>query len=174
MESATMKSVSMEDLINNLMLVDTDPHRFLHMANEYVRQHPSDAGGYFTRHHAWDALGQKDRALQDLDTSLSLEPHWTAHDDRGRILKDLGQYAEAVVAFNRAEAADPEAWSTSFGPARRAECHARLGNLRGALADARRLRDDHWTPGQLGLIPGTKSDVIRRIREIARNPRRTG
>jgi tetratricopeptide (TPR) repeat protein len=162
-----MRPVSKDDLSNHLALIGTDPRQFLQIANEYVRQHPTDSDGYFTRHHASDALGRKDLAVQDLDAGLQLEPHWTAYDDRRRILKDLGRYAEAITAFNQAESAEPEAWPTSFSLVRRAECQARLGNLGAALADCDRLPEDDWTPGQLGLIPGTKSEVIRCIQKLA-------
>ena len=149
-------------------LLKSDPHRFLALVQEHVRQRPSDPIGYFRRHHAWESVGRRDLALKDLDHCLSLEPDWITFLARGRLLRDMGRYRDAIADFDRAEAANPESWPTALGPLYRADCHARLGNETAALADCARLPDDHWTPGVFGTPAGDKQQVTTKIRDIAR------
>jgi tetratricopeptide (TPR) repeat protein len=149
-------------------LLRSDPDRYLALVQTYVQEHPSDPVGYFRRHHAWERLGRRDLALKDLDHCLRLEPDWITFLARGRLLRDMGRYENAISDFNRAEAADPEAWPTALGPLYRADCYARLGNEAAALADCARLPDDHWTPGVFGTPAGDKHEVTAEIREIAR------
>ena len=86
-------------------------------------------------------------------------------------LRALKRYREALDDYNRAEATDTEEWRGGFGRLYRAECHARLGNEKAALEDCAALRDDHWTPGHLG-IAGNKQEVAEELRRLARQARK--
>ena len=152
-------------------LLKSDPQKFLALVQEQIRQNPGDPIGYFRRHHAWESLGRPDLALKYINHSLSLEPHWMTFLERGRLLRDMARYRDAIADFDRSEVADPESWSTSVAPLYRADCHARLGNETAALADCARLPDDHWTPGLFGMPAGNKQEVTAKIREIARQHR---
>ncbi len=167
-----MSKRSDADLVENHDLLRSDPERYLALANAFVRQNPSHPDGYFSRHYAWMSLGRPDLALEDLDKSLSLEPHHVTLRSRGNVLRRLGRYAEAVDDFNRSEALDTTAWKEAYGPLFRAECHARLGNEAAALADCAQLPPDHWTPGLHGAPAGTKAEVIAEIRSLAASAKR--
>jgi tetratricopeptide (TPR) repeat protein len=108
-----------------------------------------------------------DLALQDLNTSIALEPNDTSFMSRGEILRDLGRYEEALDDLKRSEAMDAESWKVEFGPLFRADCHARLGNEAAAMASLADLRDDYWTPGFLGFPAGGKSVVAEEIHRRA-------
>jgi tetratricopeptide (TPR) repeat protein len=116
-------------------------------------------------------LAQYDLALADLNKALALKPHWIFYESRGDVLRALGRYQEALDDYNRAEAADTERWRGGFGRLYRAECHARLGNEKAGLEDCAALRDDHWTPGHLG-IAGNKQQVAQELRRLARQARK--
>ena len=169
-----MTKVTHEDLSAQFKLRDTDPQKYLELADQLVEQNPSDSSAYFSRHQAWTRLGRYDRALVDLDKSLSIEPHYVTYRARGNLLRKLGRYREAIEDFNRSEALMPEVWSIQFGPLFRAECHARLGNEEAAMADCASLPDDHWTPGLHGAPAGDREEVAAELRRLAakalRNP----
>ena len=155
-----------------MLLLRTDPKRYLELAEGYVLANPDSSSGYFDRYQAHRRLGQYDLALADLNKVLALEPHWIAYESRGNVLRALGRYREALDDFNRAEATDPERWRGSFGWLFRADCHARLGNEKAALEDCAMLRDDHWTPGPSGAPAGTKQEVAYELRRLAREARK--
>lgn len=156
-----------DDIDRQFRLRRTDPERFLELMNQLVEQKPDDANAYFARHQAWSRLGLLDLALADLDKSLTLEDDYTTHEARGRMLHDLGRYAEAVDAYNRSERLDPTEWKGGFGPLFRADAHARVGNEAAALADCETLPEDHWTPGLFGAPEGTKQEVAEELRRRA-------
>jgi hypothetical protein len=162
-----MRKVTSEELLEQHGLLRTEPQRFLALVDQLIQQDPSNPHPYFSRHNAWMRLGRPDLALRDLDTSLRLKSRHGAFEARGNVLRALGRHEEAIKDFDRSEAMDPERWADGFGSLFRAECHARLGNEQAALADCRRLRDDHWTPGLLGAPAGNKSEVIAEIRRLA-------
>lgn len=144
-----------------------DPERFLELTNQLVEQHPQDANAYFARHQAWENLGLLQLALADLDKSLALEDHYVTHGARGKILRGLGRYRDAIEAYDRSEALDSTQWIGGFGPLFRADCHARLGDEAAALADCDAMPDDHWTPGFFGLPAGSKQEVSAELRRRA-------
>lgn len=155
-------------------LLRTDPERYLAIANERVAQSPNDADTYFSRHFAWRALGQLNLALSDIDRSLELERHLVTLRVRGRLLREMGRYDEAIAAFDESEAMDPKEWVDASGPLFRADCYARLGKVEEALADCAKLREDHWTPGVFGTPAGNKKEVTAEIRRMALTVRRAG
>ncbi|MDC6695523.1 hypothetical protein, partial [Leclercia adecarboxylata] len=75
--------------------------------------------------------------------------------------------AEAIADFNRAESLDREDWLGGFGPIRRAECHARLGNVDAALADCADIDEEHWMPGVCGILPGDKAAIVAEVKRLA-------
>lgn len=161
------KIITHDDVDRQFHLLRSDPERFLELTNKLVEQHPTDANAYFVRHQAWSRLGCFDLALADLDTSLGLENHFVTHDARGKVLRDLGRYREAIDAYNRSERMDPIQWRGGFGALFRADCHARLGDETAALADCETMPDDHWTPGMFDLPAGNKQEVAAELRRRA-------
>ncbi|HEV8015186.1 MAG TPA: hypothetical protein VGP48_06615 [Stellaceae bacterium] len=161
-----------DDLEREMLLLRTDPKRYLELAEERILASPDSSGGYFDRYQAHHRLGQYDLALADLNKALALKPHWIVYEARGNVLRALKRYQEALDDYNRAEATDTERWRGGFGRLYRAECHARLGNEKAALEDCAALRDDHWTPGHLGGIAGNKQQVAEELRRLARQARK--
>ena len=162
-----MPEMTHDDLMQHFNLMFTEPHRYLALVQEFIRQHPESADGYFSRHQVWEELGRYELALEDLNRSLSLEEHWIVSMVRGCIHRQLGDYAAALCDYDRAAVLDREEWLGSPGPLFRADCHARLGNETAALADCALLPDNHWTPGLSGAPAGTKADVIAAVRYLA-------
>lgn len=168
-----MSKITHEDLSEHFALLRSDPEKYLELANQLVRQDPSDSDAYFSRHQAWNQLGRYDLAMADLDKSLSIEPHHVTYRARGNLLRKLGLYQEAIEDFNRSEVLMPEVWPVQFGPLFRAECHARLGNEEAALADCASLPDNHWTPGLHGAPAGDKQEVATELCRLAAAARRS-
>ena len=52
----------------------SDSQRYMQIADEWIGNDPSDADTYFGRHIAWRNLGELGRALDDINTSIKLEP----------------------------------------------------------------------------------------------------
>jgi tetratricopeptide (TPR) repeat protein len=150
-----------------------DPQGYLEYAHALVARNPADADAYIERSWAWDTIGHKDMALEDMDRAVALDPRMGTHELRAYVLRDLGRYREALDDLNRAEACDPQLWATGYGLLFRADCHARLGDEAAALADCARLRDDHWTPGMMGAPKGTKAKVAEELRRRAAAARST-
>lgn len=169
-----MRTLNDYDIKEQVELLRSDPQKYLALANELVRQNPSDSGAYWDRYSAWHKLGRNDLALQDLNKSLELKRTPSRLINRGELHRELVQYSEAIKDFDEAETLDPELWIGSFGSLYRADCHARLGNEKAALADCARLPEDHWTPGLDGTPKGNKQQVIAEIRRRAAAAKRGG
>jgi tetratricopeptide (TPR) repeat protein len=160
-----------DELKRQMLILRRDPKRYLQLAEERILANPDGSSGYFDRYQAHFRLAQYDLALVDLDKVLALKPHWIVYESRGNVLRALKRYQEALDDYNRAEATDTEGWRGGFGRLYRAECHARLGNEKAALDDCAALREDHWTPGHLG-IAGNKQEVAEELRRLARQARK--
>jgi tetratricopeptide (TPR) repeat protein len=168
-----MSSVTYDDLSTHFSLLRTAPEKFLAMADEFIKNNPDHGGGYFSRHFAWANLGDTEKALADLDTYYSLEPHVVVPFEKGRLLHSRGRYAEAIQSFDLVQAMDPT-WAEGPGPLYRADCYARLGNEDAALADCSTLREDHFYPyGLSGTPRGNKQQVTEEIRRRAAEARRS-
>lgn len=77
-------------------------------------------------------LGQHERALEDFDRALTLNPRYIeAHIHRGIVLSELGRPADAEAAFRSAASHDGP---TATGYSRHVA--SRLANLHAAVADA--------------------------------------
>jgi tetratricopeptide (TPR) repeat protein len=146
-----------EELKYRHQLKRADPEKALAPYDEDIRRDPADSHAYFGRHQVWEQLGRYDRAMDDLNTSMALQPDSVTFKARGNLYRKLADYRSAIADFDRAKALDPEHFADSWGPLFRAECPARLGNEAAALADCARLREDHWTPGLLGAPPATRT-----------------
>jgi tetratricopeptide (TPR) repeat protein len=170
-----MADVTYEDLETKFDLLKRQPEKFLELANEFLKKNPKHAGGYFSRHYAWQRLGQSQRALDDLDTSLTLEPHATTYRAKGRVLYLMKHYEKAIEAFTKSRAMNHAMWIDSYGPLYRADCYANLGDEASALADCSLLKNDHFLPyGLSGTPRGNKQDVIEEIRRRVANARASG
>jgi tetratricopeptide (TPR) repeat protein len=161
-----------DDIEERFKLLRTHPEKYLAFAQELVGANPESPDAYYYRYQAYDALGYYELALVDLDKVLSLAPHSVVYDAKARVLAALGRYREALDNYNRAEALDPEGWAGAFGHLFRADCYARLGNEKAALADCAELSDDHWTPGPYGAPAGNKNEVAYELRRLARESRK--
>jgi tetratricopeptide (TPR) repeat protein len=163
----TAKKVTRDDFSEHFALLRSEPEKYLELADEFIKQNPDDAHGYFTRHWAWKRLGRLDLALADLDRSVRIEAHSATFRARALVHRAMNRYCEAIQDFDQSLAMDQQAWMDDFSALFRADCHARLGNLEAALADCEALRDDHWTPGVFGAPAGTKAEVTAEIRRMA-------
>jgi len=162
-----MSPITFDDLEKNFSLLRKSPEKYLELANEFVKNNPDHAGGYFRRHFAWENLGHVELALQDLRTAHKLDPKNVDYYALGRVLHSARRFSEAIGFLNFAEQGDPS-WRQGPGPLYRADCYARLGNETAALADCACLNDDHFLPYSLFDLPkGDKQQVIAEIRRRA-------
>ena len=154
-------------------LLRTDPQRYLRVVNQWIAENPKNWHAYFDRHVYWMKLGEPQRALDDLNKVIELEPEPVAFIMRGEVYRFLGQYQKAVVDYAHAEALDPDDWQDNgFALLYQADAHAHLGNEAAALACCARLGDDFWTPGMNNTPPGGKAEIAQKLRQIAADARR--
>jgi tetratricopeptide (TPR) repeat protein len=156
-------------------LLRADPQAYLRLVNERIRENPKNSHAYFDRHSAWMHLGEPQRALDDLNRVIELDPDVISYMSRGEVHRHLGQYDKALADFGRGEAIDPINWEKGivFGLLFQADCHAQLGDEEKALDSCARLPDDFWTPGLFGAPAGNKSDIADKLRRVAADARRT-
>jgi tetratricopeptide (TPR) repeat protein len=139
----------------------------------WIADNPANAHAYFDRHFAWMELGEPQRALDDLNVVIQLNPQPVAFWSRGEVYRLMGEYEKALEDFDRAEQIDPAQWTEdAFGLLVQADCHARLGNEAAALACCARLHDDFWTPGIEGAPGGGKAEIAETLRRMAADARR--
>jgi tetratricopeptide (TPR) repeat protein len=63
---------------------------------------PTDAEGYFNRGNACSKAGHYERAIQDFDEAIELDPEYAeAYYNRGLAYMNLKQYEEAIPDFDR-------------------------------------------------------------------------
>jgi tetratricopeptide (TPR) repeat protein len=156
-----------KDLDDAFELLRSDPERSLEICQRYVDAHPNDANGYFSRFKAWRQLGNKEKALADINRVLELESNSGGYSARGVFFHGFGEYQRAIEDLTKARELDEEEWKGSLDPLFRADCYARLGRLNEALADCAFIEDDHWTPGLKGLPAGNKAEFIAEIKRRA-------
>jgi tetratricopeptide (TPR) repeat protein len=144
-----------------------NPSRSLEICQRYVSAHPSDANGYYSRFNAWDALGERDKALADINRVLELDPNMGGYASRGKFFRRTGQYRRGLEDLSRARELDEDTWKTSLYPLERADCYARLGHLDEAVADCSYIPDDWWMPSIDGLPGGNKQEIINEIKRRA-------
>jgi tetratricopeptide (TPR) repeat protein len=165
---------TVEEAKNLHDLCRKDPQRYLGIVNAWLSDDPQSHRALFDRHRAWMNLGEPHRALADLDSLMEISPNPTAYLARGEVHRHLGEYERAIEDFARCEAMIPEEWcEVGFGLLFEADCRARLGDLKGALACCARLPDDFWTPGLYGAPAGDKTAIEPALRQIAASARRS-
>ena len=141
-------------------LLRSDPHRYLELAHEIVRQNPTRPHRVFRRQQATSELGHHELALADVDTAIALsEPHILLHNLRGLVLRNLNRHQEAVEEFGRGRELDARKLGSHLRAFIPGTFPCSLGNLDEALADCAALPEDHWTPGLFGAPAGTKQEV---------------
>ncbi|XP_040275414.1 tetratricopeptide repeat protein 31 [Bufo bufo] len=79
----------------------------LHYYTEAVRINPSEYRFLGNRSYSHERLGHYKEALQDAEKSLELQPHFIkGHFRKGKALKGLKRYSEAITAFQRVLSCD--------------------------------------------------------------------
>jgi len=156
-----------KELDDAFELLRSDPQRSLEVCQRYVAEHPDDANGYFSRFNAWQELGEREKALADINKVLELDPNSGGYSSRGVFFRSLGDFRQAIEDFTHARELDEEEWKGSLDPHFRADCYARLGRLDEALSDCAYIEEDHWTPGLMGLPAGNKQEFIEEIKRRA-------
>jgi tetratricopeptide (TPR) repeat protein len=97
----------------NALLTLARPQEALVCFDGVLAREPRQAEALLSRGTALAALDRPERALADFDAALALG-HPNAHYNRGNALFELGRYADAVMAFDRAlilAPDNPQAWS---------------------------------------------------------------
>jgi tetratricopeptide (TPR) repeat protein len=149
-------------------LCQSNPQGYLQIMDEWIRQNPRDANAYFSRHYGWLKLGVPDRALDDLNKVIEIDPSQSAYLARGKVLRQIGDLRGAIGDYEKGEALNPAEWKNdAVGPYFQADCHARLGDEATALAYCRMLPNDFWTPGLFGAPAGGKTEIAAELRAIA-------
>lgn len=109
-------------------------------------------------------LGEPQRALDDLDKAIEIEPSQIRFWSRGDVSRHTGDYVQARDDYARAEAIDPANWERDAFPLLyQADVHARLGDEVSALSCCARLPEHFWTPGHNGLPPGGKAEIAKEL-----------
>lgn len=153
-------------------ILEVDPQRYLRIINQWIERNPENSHAYFSRHFAWMKIGEPQRALDDLNKVIELDPCPVSLFSRGEVYRHIGEYEKALADFARGEAVDPEDWwSGGFGPLYQADVHARLGNEAQALACCARIPDYFWTPGIDGTPGGGKAEIADALRRRAAEAR---
>jgi tetratricopeptide (TPR) repeat protein len=156
-------------------LLKSNPEKYLQNMNDRIRSDPTDAYAYYGRHFAWLRLDKPQKALDDLNKVMQLDPDQSTLFSRGKVHRQLGNYRDAIGDFDHAERLDPALWENdAMGPYYQADCHARLGNESAALACCSRLPDNFWTPGLRGAPAGDKLEISAELRRTAARARLRG
>jgi tetratricopeptide (TPR) repeat protein len=109
-----------------------DYYGAVHLLDEILESGRRFADVYHLRGISLSLLGQPDRALEDFDRALSLNPRYIdALVHRGVILVELGRTAEADASFQRA-ASLGQVGNNGFSR----PVSSRLANLHASLGDA--------------------------------------
>lgn len=163
-----------EQLIFEMRRLDSDPEACLKLANEYVRQLPSDSFSYFNRQSVYRDLGRLPEALADINAAIAAKPDAVSFHERGCTYRQMGLYQEALEDFERAQALDPKNFGDDWlFPLFRADCHARLGDEAAALAECAGLPEEHWGPNVFDLPGGNKQESMAELRRRAAAARRS-
>lgn len=163
-----------EEVLAMHQILRSDPNHYLQITNDWISQDPNNSHAYFDRHFAWLKLDKPQRAIEDLDKVIELNPDQAAFLARGEVYRQIGEYQKAIEDFDRGEAINSTEWRGHvLGLLYQADCHARLGDEESALAYCARLPDNFWTPGLDGATAGNKTEVATELRRIAAEARRT-
>ena len=91
---------------------DDDPDRLIQGCSAIIgsrRETPGNlARAFFNRGRAWSDKGQQDRAIQDLNNAIRLEPNYPeAYNSLGVAHAGKGEYDQAVTSYDQAIRLDP-------------------------------------------------------------------
>jgi tetratricopeptide (TPR) repeat protein len=176
MKPQSMKQpTSPDEVLAMHKMLRSDPQRYLGIVNQWIADDPTNSSAYFDRHFAWMEIGEPDRALDDINKVIELEPKTRAISflARAHVYRHLGEYEKAIEDYSRAEAIDPVEWQDgAFGPFFQADTYARLGDETAALACCARLPHGFWTPGFEGAPGGGKAEIADELRWRAAQARR--
>ncbi|XP_075711341.1 tetratricopeptide repeat protein 31 isoform X2 [Rhinoderma darwinii] len=79
----------------------------LHYYTEAITLNPSEYRFLGNRSYNYERVGRYDEALQDAETALELQPHFIKGNfRRGKALKGLKRYSEAITAFQEVLSCD--------------------------------------------------------------------
>lgn len=148
-----------------------NPQKALEINESYLRNHPDDPDGLFSRFQTLVDLGEYDKALDDINRVVEIEPNAGGYSARGHFFHETGNYERAVEDLTRSKELDNYGWATSLDPHFRADCYARMGRLEEALADCAFIPDDHRMPAVFGLPGGDKQQFIAEIKRRAQAAR---
>jgi tetratricopeptide (TPR) repeat protein len=173
-EEAAMKKPTTEQEMSALHnLRRSDPQRYIQIADDWIGNDPSDADTYFGRHIAWRNLGELDRALDDINTSIKPEPDPISYISRAQVYRQMGQHQKAIEDYEGVRATHPILWQEDWlSLLYQADSYACIGNEPAALACWGLLPDDMWTPGPHGAPAGNKSQIADELSRIAAAARR--
>lgn len=150
-----------------------DPQQFLEIVNEWLQENPRNSRAYFKRHYVWSQLGEPQRALDDLDKVIELNPTQAAFFARGMVYRQLGDHENGLADFHRGEMLNKKEWQDHEIPLFfQADSYAQVGDEANALDCCARLPDGFWTPGLVGAPGGTKAEVAQELRRRAAEARR--
>jgi tetratricopeptide (TPR) repeat protein len=145
-----------------------NPQRSLEICERYIRDHPDDPNGYYSRFQAFSDLGENDKALADINKVLELDPNHGGYSSRAIFFHNIGNYERAIEDSTFARGLDNEAWEGSLDARFRADSYARLGLIEEALADCEYFSEELLIPpGVMGLPGGTKQEFIGEIKRRA-------
>jgi len=151
----------------------SDPQHYIQTADEWIRNDRNDADAYFGRHIAWRNLGELDRALEDINKSIRLEPGPISCLSRAQVYGQMGQRQKAIEDYEGVRATHPILWQEDWlSLLYQADSYARIGNEPAALTCRGLLPDDIWTPGPRGAPAGNKRQIADELRRIAAAARR--
>jgi hypothetical protein len=68
-------------------LLRSDTERYLQIVNGWIEENPRSSHAYFERHFAWMKLGDPQRALDDLNMVIQLDPEPVAFRSRGQVYR---------------------------------------------------------------------------------------
>ena len=132
---ATPASADMRDDCQQM----ADPHRGIDGCTAVIETaNSSDVDrfmAYYNRAHAYQALGQFRRAIQDLDEAIRIDNAlfaYSAYNNRGNAYADLGQLARAIEDYDQAIRLNPQDAGIVYN---RGAAYLELGLYRWAIAD---------------------------------------
>ena len=113
-----------------------DPAEQVRLYTESLRLTPRDAQTYLNRGVAYDAQGDREKALADFEQAIRLKPNFAeGYNNRGYLRYNQGDYAQAIPDFDRAIQLNPD-YAQAY--CSRASAYGMLGQHEQALADIER------------------------------------
>jgi tetratricopeptide (TPR) repeat protein len=149
-----------------------DPDRAIHHCTRAIRSGKLSqedlAITYNNRGSVYDDKGQYDRAIQDYDQAVRLDPNYAnAYNNRGIAYANKGQYDRAIQEYNQGLSLDPD---DAIAYNNRGNAHADKGQYDRAIQDfnqAIRLDPDYaYAYNNRGSIYNAKRQFDRAIQDF--------